>query len=847
VPLAVSLLPLIVLILVPCAAVAGTATVTIGWEPSTSSVAGYEIAYGKSSGMYDYVVDVGNHTSVTISGLEEGTTYYFAVKAYNSEGVKSTFSEELVYTVPLTNAPLNEAGPRIIKGLQALYTFDEGSGTTVYDTSGVGAPLDLTVSNGMVNWESGGLSINSAALIKSAGPATKLFEACTATNEISIEAWLKPATTTQGGPARIITLSQDPSVRSFTLGQHGDTFNQRLRTTATNANGSKPSLTTPQGLVSTELTHVLYTFNSEGIAKIYVNGAEASSRTIGGNLSNWNGSYFFGLANEMTKDRPWLGELYLVAVYDRALDPQEINQNFQAGANSNTNQPGTTQPGTTQPDTSQPSAPVDTDGDGISDDDEINIFGTDPYKSDTDNDGINDGEEWQYWGNKWNLDYDGDRVVNLIDADSDGDGLSDGIEVSEGKDPADPLDVKNASNRITEGIQALYTFDEGSGTTVYDTSDVGTPLDLTVDSGTVNWASGGLAITSAALIKSAGPATKIIEACRTTNEISIEAWVKPANISQGGPARIVTLSQDPGKRNFTMGQSGDLYDIRLRTTATSTNGIPSVSAPAGSLTEALTHVVYIRDAAGVARIYVNGSQVSSKTVGGNLSNWSGNYAFGLANEMTKDRPWLGELHLVAVYDRALDPQEVDQNFQAGVNQDNNQPPPPVDSNNDNYPGEPDNAKQDPPSVQDVKMWIEAEDGILNYPIEYAWDNSASSEGFIWVPNGQGSSWDPIKESGYAEYSFNVPADGNYVIWGRIEAKNGEDDSFFISVDDGSYALWDTQRSKYWVWDRVSNRGGDDPVSFYLEAGEHTLVIKQREDGTKIDRILITGDTEFVPE
>ena len=32
------------------------------------------------------------------------------------------------------------------------------------------------------------------------------------------------------------------------------------------------------------------------------------------------------LANEVTRDRPWLGELYLVAIYDRALSEQEIQQ-----------------------------------------------------------------------------------------------------------------------------------------------------------------------------------------------------------------------------------------------------------------------------------------------------------------------------------------------------------------------------------------------------------------------------------------------------------------------------------------------------------------------------------------
>ncbi|MDY6837608.1 MAG: hypothetical protein SWH78_06515 [Thermodesulfobacteriota bacterium] len=81
--------------------------------------------------------------------------------------------------------------------------------------------------------------------------------------------------------------------------------------------------------------------------------------------------------------------------------------------------------------------PADTDGDGISDYDEINEYGTDPYKVDTDGDGLNDGDELAYWGEDWYVDYDADGLTNLLDMDSDGDGFSDGEERVKGTDPAD--------------------------------------------------------------------------------------------------------------------------------------------------------------------------------------------------------------------------------------------------------------------------------------------------------------------------------------------------------------------------------------------------------------------------
>jgi len=122
--------------------------------------------------------------------------------------------------------------------------------------------------------------------------------------------------------------------RNFTLGQHGDRYNERLRTTVTNVNGL-PELNTPAGNVTTQLTHVVYTRDSSGLAKIYVDSVEVASTTVGGNFSNWAPTYQFGLANELTSDRPWLGEFQLVAIYERALTQSEVSQNFNAGPHGN--------------------------------------------------------------------------------------------------------------------------------------------------------------------------------------------------------------------------------------------------------------------------------------------------------------------------------------------------------------------------------------------------------------------------------------------------------------------------------------------------------------------------------
>jgi hypothetical protein len=70
---------------------------------------------------------------------------------------------------------------------------------------------------------------------------------------------------------------------------------------------------------------------------------------------------------------------------------------------------------------------ADTDGDGLSDGDEVNIHGTDPNNSDTDGDGLSDGDEVNIYG------------TNPNNADTDGDGQNDGNEIALGFDPNNPF------------------------------------------------------------------------------------------------------------------------------------------------------------------------------------------------------------------------------------------------------------------------------------------------------------------------------------------------------------------------------------------------------------------------
>jgi len=222
--------------------------------------------------------------------------------------------------------------------------------------------------------------------------------------------------------------------------------------------------------VPTDFMHVVYTRNKTGRAVIFLNGRKRAQLTVTGDTFNWDGNFQLALANELTEDRPWLGEFHQVAIYGRALSEQETMKKFEAGQSDRFN-----------------------------------------------------------------------------------------------------------------GPLVLYDFSEGSGQVIKDHSGRSEPLDLIIrNTSAVEWLKdSSLAIRSPVLIFSQKSAVKIINAVRKSGEITIEAWIKPANITQAGPARIVTVSKDPGSRNFTLGQKSGAYEVRFRTTSTTANGEPALSSPGG--------------------------------------------------------------------------------------------------------------------------------------------------------------------------------------------------------------------------------------------------------------------------
>ncbi len=113
------------------------------------------------------------------------------------------------------------------------------------------------------------------------------------------------------------------------------------------------------------------------------------------------------------------------------------------------------------------SSPIDTDHDGLTDEQETTLYHTNPALTDTDGDGFADGDEVRHGysphvaGNAkmTQTDFDNDKLndakelqfkTDLGNPDTDGDGYEDGDEINHGYDPANRQDALKKLSKTIE-------------------------------------------------------------------------------------------------------------------------------------------------------------------------------------------------------------------------------------------------------------------------------------------------------------------------------------------------------------------------------------------------------------
>ncbi len=254
-----------------------------------------------------------------------GNTYYYRVKAINSEG-ESEYTE-------VVSATTGNEDERVSDDLTALYIFKEKGGNVIHDISS-GDPLNLILDNEQnVTWDATqGLHFDAYTKLISDN-AAKIVTPSAGSNEVTMECWLLIDQQDLYGPLSFISLYNESNTfltfkQSSNCWPSGSNyyFTPLVYTSTAYNHLCDQEYNTPQ------LMHLVVTKDNAGVMNYYVNGVLASSTTISGNFSAWDPGAVLqigGLSFENFK-----GTIYLTAFYSKALSAGEVVQNYTMGYES---------------------------------------------------------------------------------------------------------------------------------------------------------------------------------------------------------------------------------------------------------------------------------------------------------------------------------------------------------------------------------------------------------------------------------------------------------------------------------------------------------------------------------
>jgi len=283
----------------------------------------------------------------------------------------------------------------------------------------------------------------------------------------------------------------------------------------------------------------------------------------------------------------------------------------------------------------------DSDGDGLSDRVEtgtgtfvnLNDTGTDPLNADTDNDALNDSDELTAGTDPFNPDTDGDTVPDGVDDDP----LSSGGGFEFGLVSYWPLDS-----------DLLDTFDDNHGTEdggviPFETGKFGNAINL---DGTQN------------VIITGGDES---EFDFTGGSMTVSVWCTAATINTGWQC-LIAKGEENGWRIHR--RSNDIPEEFSWTGGAGDTPAHGTAITIGGEQETWHHLVGVTEGvSGVESLYIDGVEVATKS-GAALGDRTNRMRIG-ENPDALGRGWNGKVDDVAIWARALSPDEIAEIWAAG--------------------------------------------------------------------------------------------------------------------------------------------------------------------------------------
>lgn len=111
-----------------------------------------------------------------------------------------------------------------------------------------------------------GVTTGPGAYLRSVAPMVAAVGAARASDRFTLTATITPGAVDQHGPARIVSLSHNNSLRNLTLGHEGDDLVVRLRTASNGQNGTRQLLRAPGLFAAAETRQIVVTYAGARLA-----------------------------------------------------------------------------------------------------------------------------------------------------------------------------------------------------------------------------------------------------------------------------------------------------------------------------------------------------------------------------------------------------------------------------------------------------------------------------------------------------------------------------------------------------------------------------------------------------
>lgn len=119
--------------------------------------------------------------------------------------------------------------------------------------------------------------------------------------------------------------------------------------------------------------------------------------------------------------------------------------------------------------------------------------------------------------------------------------------------------------------------------------------------------------------------------------------------------------------------------------------------------------------------------------------------------------------------------------------------------------------------------------------------AASGRGYLEIPEGSGNP--PEIKAGSARFAFDIREAGKYYLWCRVWWDNECGNSLRIGIDEArSFTFGQDATYKRWHWVKAPPR----LKQLNLSRGGHALTVLNREDGIKLDQLLLVNSRHYVP-